>query len=84
VNSELKSSYVTIIYSIIFITSLYVNSKYLLNTSYNKIIKDDSVCYFKELNKKEFENMIAHENFLLYYAPKFAVYEFVQKLCENK
>lgn len=83
-NLKLNNRYLTIILSIIFITSLFINRNYLLNNSFNKIVKNDSVCLFKKLNKKEFKSLEPQENFLLYYAPKFAIHEFVQKLCEKK
>ena len=83
-NLKLKNRYLTIILSLILITSLFINRSYILNTSFNKIVHDDSVCLFKKLNKKEFKSLDPNGNFLLYYAPKFAIYEFVQKLCEKK
>lgn len=83
-NLESNNRYAVIISSTILITSLFFNSKYLLNNSYNKIIQNDSVCFLKKLNKKEFKNLESYGNYLLYYAPKFANYEFVKKLCEKK
>lgn len=83
-NLKLKNRYLTIILSLILITSLFINRNYILNNSSNKIVYDDSVCLFKKLNKKEFKSLDPNGNFLLYYAPKFAIYEFVQKLCEKK
>lgn len=67
------------IYSLV-ILHFFINSNNILDNKFNLNI-DNEVCELKNLSKKEYIGLNKDNYFLLYYAPKFSEYNFIQKLC---
>lgn len=78
INSQ-KLKYNMFIYSFV-IFYFFVNSNNILDNKFNLNI-DNEVCELKKLNKKDYIGLNKDNYFLLYYAPKFSGYSFIQKLC---
>ncbi len=74
-----KSKYNIFIYSLV-ILYFVTNFNNILDNKFNLNI-DNEVCELKNLNKKEYIELNKDNYFLLYYAPKFSEYNFIQKLC---
>jgi len=74
-----KFKYNMFIYSLV-ILHFFINSNNILDNKFNLNI-DNEVCELKNLSKKEYIGLNKDNYFLLYYAPKFSEYNFIQKLC---
>ncbi len=74
-----KSKYNLLTYSIVFFY-FFINSNNILDNKFNLNI-DNEICELKNLNQKEYNSLNKDDYFLLYYAPKFSDYNFIQKLC---
>ncbi len=74
------SKNVYLIYSLI-IFNLILNFNTLINSNLNNNINDELFCMTSNYTKKEFKELKANENFILYYLPKFADQKFLKKLC---
>tara|TARA_Y100001958_G_C21113937_1_gene460060 strand:- start:517 stop:948 length:432 start_codon:yes stop_codon:yes gene_type:complete len=75
-----KSKYNIFIYSLV-ILYFVTNFNNILDNKFNLNIDNNEVCELKNLNKKEYIELNKDNYFLLYYAPKFSEYNFIQKLC---
>ncbi|MFL2898253.1 MAG: O-antigen polymerase [Candidatus Pelagibacter sp.] len=73
--------YQTHLILLLFIINLVTNFHFIKNNKFNKRIDDSLVCEVNNLTKKEFLSLKKEENFILYYTPKFADYNFLKKLC---
>lgn len=74
-----KLKYNMFIYSLV-ILHFFINSNNILDNKFNLNI-DNEVCELKNLSKKNYIELNKDNYFLLYYAPKFSEYNFIQKLC---
>ncbi len=74
-----NNKYKFLIYISVFIIFIF-NINNILDNSYNKTI-DNGVCNLKKFDKDTYKALNKNKYFLLYYAPKFSEYTFMQKLC---